>query len=239
MITKAVFILLSTLVALTSVAPAEDLPEGFTSISAGASFQGWKWHKDLEDRWEITDSGVVRLREDQPPRERGADYNLWSEKSYRDFTLMVDWRLTGKPVRMPMNAFTTDGLIKRDQNGEVVKHEIEHAGDSGIYLRGDPRFQVNIWSQPMGSGDINSLHKDASLPVEVRRSLMPSLRADHPAGEWNRFVITMRGDRVTVVLNGETVLDQAQLPGVPEAGPIALQNHGDPIDFRNLWIREF
>jgi hypothetical protein len=64
------------------------------------------------------------------------------------------------------------------------------------------------------------------------------LKADKPIGEWNRFRITMRGDRLTVVLNGKTVIDNAQLPGVPVRGPIALQHHGDPIQFANIYVRE-
>ncbi|NQT92675.1 MAG: DUF1080 domain-containing protein, partial [Lentisphaerae bacterium] len=34
------------------------------------------------------------------------------------------------------------------------------------------------------------------------------------------------------------VIDSAQLPGVPETGPIALQHHGDSIEFANIFIRE-
>ena len=48
----------------------------------------------------------------------------------------------------------------------------------------------------------------------------------------------MKGDRLTVVLNGKTVIEHAQLPGVPAEGPIALQKHGDPIEFGNLMIKE-
>jgi hypothetical protein len=40
------------------------------------------------------------------------------------------------------------------------------------------------------------------------------------------------------VLNGKTVLDNAQLPGVAPRGPIALQSHNDPIQFANLYIKE-
>ena len=210
--------------------------EGFTSLFDGLTFRGWKYHEGLEGRWEIV-SNLINLREEQPPRKRGQDWNLWTEKSYRDFVLIADWRLMRKPIRQPMNAFTEDGLIKRDENNKVVKHEILHSGDSGIYLRGEMRAQVNIWSQPMGSGDINSYHKDAKIPVEIRRACMPKLNADNPPRKWNRFIITMRGDRVTVVLNGQTVIDEAELPGVPESGPIALQNHRDPIQFRNLFLK--
>jgi hypothetical protein len=59
----------------------------------------------------------------------------------------------------------------------------------------------------------------------------------------------MRGDRLTVVLNTQTVITNAQLPGVPGRGPIALQHHGDKkngewasppslVQFRNIAIRE-
>jgi hypothetical protein len=34
------------------------------------------------------------------------------------------------------------------------------------------------------------------------------------------------------------VIENAQLPGVPARGPIALQHHGDPIQFANLYINE-
>jgi hypothetical protein len=50
--------------------------------------------------------------------------------------------------------------------------------------------------------------------------------------------IKMQGDRLTVVLNGKTVLDNARLPGVPADGPIALQHHGAPIEFANIYLRE-
>lgn len=211
-------------------------PEGFAALFDGTSLRGWKWHEGLEGRWEAAE-GVIRLRADQPRRKRGEDDSLWTEQSYRDFILMADWRLTAEPVLQQMNDFTPDGLIKVDADGQRMLHPVQHAGDSGILLRGDAKAQVNIWSQPMGSGDINPIHKDASLPAEIRRAAMPRVRADKPAGQWNRFVITLRGDQVHVVLNDRTVIERAQIPGVAAEGPIGLQNHGDPIEFRNLFIK--
>src|SRR5262249_37325896 len=123
--------------------------------------------------------------------------------------------------------FSPDGLFVRDEKDAVVRKEILDAGDSGIHLRGKVRYQVNIWSQPMGSGDINEVHKDASLPADIRKACLPSKRADKPFGQWNRFLITLHGDQVSVVLNGELVVDKAKLPGIPMSGPLGLQNHGD------------
>jgi hypothetical protein len=166
------------------------------------------------------------------------DRELWSENAYRDFVLVVDWRLPQKPELRALPVFTADGLFARDENGKTLLRPIRDAGDSGVFVRGSSRSQVNIWSQPMGSGDINDYHKDQTLPAEIRKACMPRTRADAPFGEWNRFVITMQGDRITVVLNGETVIDRAELPGVAATGPIALQDHNDLIEFRNILIKE-
>lgn len=112
--------------------------------------------------------------------------------------------------------------------------EIDYPGDSGIYLRGNSKSQVNIWNWPIGSGEVYGYRNDASMPAEVRARVTPRECADRPIGQWNRLIITMKGDRLTVGLNGRTVIEEAQLPGVPAEGRIALQHHGDPIEFATL-----
>ena len=47
----------------------------------------------------------------------------------------------------------------------------------------------------------------------------------------------MKGERLTVMLNWQTVIDEAHLPGVPPRGPIALPHHADPIRFANIFIK--
>ena len=59
-----------------------------------------------------------------------------------------------------------------------------------------------------------------------------------PAHEAALDTQALKGERVTVVLNGQTVIDKALLPGIAPAGPIALQYHGDQIEFANLFIKE-
>jgi hypothetical protein len=210
--------------------------EGLRSLFDGLSFAGWKHPDEFKGHWVAQDGviacdGLVKV-------EKGQTKDLWTEKEYAGLVLVADWRLTAKPAMRLRPTFTPDGLYARDGQGLVVRKEILDAGDSGIHLRGLQRYQVNIWSQPMGSGDINELHKDVSLSAEVRRACLPTKRADQPFGQWNRFVVTLRGDRVTVVLNGETVIDRAKLPGIPRRGAIGLQDHGDPVEFRNLFLKE-
>ena len=89
-----------------------------------------------------------------------------------------------------------------------------------------------------GSGEIWGYRKDKNMTAEVRRAATPILNADNPVGQWNRFEIAAIGDRVTVLVNGKTVIRDAQLPEIPERGPIALQHHGDTIQFANIYIKE-
>jgi hypothetical protein len=210
--------------------------EGWRSLFDGLSFQGWSHPEAFQGHWTARD-GVIAC-DGQVKVAKGQSKDLWSEKTYKDFVLVADWRLPAKAKARSRPTFTADGLYIRDDKGQIIRKEILDAGDSGIHLRGNPRYQVNIWSQPMGSGDINDLHKDASLPEAIRRACLPKQRADAPFGQWNRFVITLHGNRVTVLLNGILMIDQAELPGVPPRGPLGLQNHGDPVEFRNLFIKE-
>lgn len=210
--------------------------EGWRSLFDGVSFEGWRHPETFKGHWTARD-GVIAC-DGKVKAAKGQSKDLWSEKDYTDFVLVTDWRLPAKPSLRPRPTFTPDGLYIRDKDGEIVRKEILDAGDSGIHLRGNQRYQVNIWSQPMGSGDINDLHKDTNLSEAIRRACLPKKHADAPFGQWNRFVITLRGNRVTVFLNGELVIDQAELPGVPPSGPLGLQHHGDRIEFRNLFLKE-
>lgn len=109
-------------------------------------------------------------------------------------------------------------------------------GDSGLYLRGSP--QVQIWDARLygGSGGLYNNQKNPSKPL---------VSADRQVGDWNRFYVRMVGDKVTVRLNGQTVVDNVPLENywnrkqpIFPIGQIELQCHGDPIEWRNIFIRE-
>jgi hypothetical protein len=90
----------------------------------------------------------------------------------------------------------------------------------------------------VGSGEITAFRTNKQLPAEVRAGVTPKEVADAALGKWNRFVITMQDDRVTIDLNGKRIIENAQLPGVPKKGPIGLQHHNEAVEFANLFIRE-
>jgi hypothetical protein len=128
-----------------------------------------------------------------------------------------------------------DGNVVKDENGKDKMVEVEER-DSGIYLRGSSKSQVNIWSWPCGSGEVYGYRTDPSMSADVRAAVTPRLNADAPVGQWNRFRIRMVGEVLNVWLNGKHVIIDATLPGVAKEGPIALQSHGCPIEFTNVMI---
>lgn len=202
---------------------------GFTSLYNGRDFHGWDYKPEHEGHWTSED---WRLAYD------GGASDLWTTAEYGDFEMMVDWRWTGEAVPTERPIIELDGTIAKDAAGKDRMVTVPDAGDSGIYLRGSSKSQVNIWCWPIGSGEVYGYRTDTSMSDEVRAGVTPREVADRPIGEWNRFHITMIGDRLTVVLNGKTVLEGARLPGVAARGKIALQHHGTPLEFANLFVRE-
>jgi HEAT repeat protein len=137
-----------------------------------------------------------------------------------------------------------DNLCTVKQYGDIemyVDWKIQKEGDAGIYLRGTP--QVQIWDTSrvsvgaqVGSGGLYNNQKHPSKPTKV---------ADNAVGEWNTFHITMIGDRVSVDLNGENVVDNVvlenfwdrKLPIFPTE-QLELQAHGNLINYRDVYVRE-
>jgi len=121
---------------------------------------------------------------------------LFTAEDYGDFEQWVDWRMPNRH------------------------------GDTGVYVRGGAKGQVNIWTWDEGSGEL-----------WAQGHAQPLVNADKPVGEWNRFRILMQDDRLSVWLNGQKVIDAFQMQGLPAKGGIALQKHGSPFDFKRIFIR--
>ncbi|QOJ01616.1 MAG: DUF1080 domain-containing protein [Phycisphaeraceae bacterium] len=204
--------------------------EGFEPLYTGVDLAGWKVTPEHAGSWSPRDWVLAY---------DGVAPDLWTERSFTDFELIVDWRLPDKPKRdLDVPVILPDGTHQTGPDGAIVTERIKDHGDSGIYLRGSSKAQVNIWCWPVGSGEVWGYRTDPETPADVGAACTPKVRADRPPGQWNRYRITMKGDRLTVVLNDQLVIDQARLPGVPASGPIALQHHGDAIEFANIMVRE-
>lgn len=183
---------------------------------------------------------LTSLGADAPPNEPPPGFIALFNG--RDLT---NWNDAGKPKG---HWTVKDGILHYDGKGDslptakdygdfelYVDWKIGKDGDSGIYLRGKP--QVQIWDRPdIGSGGLFNNKSNPSNPTSV---------ADKPVGQWNTFHIIIKGDKVTVVLNGVKVVDNVTMESYPKydaplpaTGPILLQHHGNPLEFRNIYLKE-
>ncbi len=235
--------------ALLPAAENNTAPEGFVSLFNGKDLTGWKVPEGDNGHWKVVDGAIDC---DARSESKLGDKSLWSKKSFRNFVLRIDWRLKLEPAfkNAHVPVILPDGSHLKGPDGKEVNIEIDDV-DSGVYLRGSSKSQVNIWMWPVGSGEVYGYRTDKSMPAEVRAAVTPKKRMDNPRGEWNTFEITLKGDRLWVKLNGVEVITNAQLPGIPKEGPIALQHHGSfnaktgrwsgppsLVQFRNIYIKE-
>jgi Domain of Unknown Function (DUF1080) len=235
-------ILAATLLVLQTAA---DGASEFVSIFNGRDLSGWKVPAGDNGHWRVVDGAIDYDAES----EATGDKSLWSDRAFGDFVLRVDWRIKSTPYVNPsVPIIRHDGTHKKDATGREIRIAVPDS-DSGIFLRGSNKAQVNIWGWPIGSGEVYGYRTDQSMPAAVRAGVTPKRNADRDIGAWNTFEITMRGDRLTVVLNGEEVISSAQLPGIAASGPIALQHHGEKkggawasppslVQFRNISVKE-
>jgi hypothetical protein len=231
--------------ALVFGAEANRSADGFVSLFNGRDFTGWKVPEGDNGHWKIVE-GVIDYDAES---ESKSGKDLWTTREFGDFILRVDWRIKEVPYINPNVPYILpDGTHARDIHGKEIRMALPDS-DSGILLRGSARNQVNIWCWPIGSGELYGYRADAKQAPEIRAGATPRTQADKPVGEWNSYEITMRGDRVTVMLNGKTVLENARMPGIAQKGAVGLQHHGGKRDgkwnsppslvqFRNISIKE-
>jgi hypothetical protein len=192
-------------------------PEGFTALFNGKDLTGWQGLVELPERSKLTP-------EQLDAKQKEANDKYLPHWTIKDGALEYDGK--GQSLQ----------TAKDYGNFELwVDWKIGPKGDSGIYLRGNP--QVQIWDRPdIGSGGLYNNKNHPSNPTKI---------ADKPVGEWNTFHIIMHGDKVTVHLNDQLVVDNVPLenywePGkpLPAKGPIELQHHGDKLWFKNIYVKE-
>jgi hypothetical protein len=214
-------------VALSWIAPlcaADNTPpEGFTALFNGKDLSGWK--------------GLAPKSGSPVERAKMTKEQLAAEQKKADERMRAHWKVEDGALVFDGKG---DSLCTAKDYGDFemyVDWKILPKGDSGIYVRGCP--QIQIWDpadNPVGSGGLFNNQKHPSKP---------SVRADKPVGEWNTFYIKMVGDRVTVKLNDTLVVDNVVMENYWErgkpiypTGQIELQNHGNTLWFKNIYLRE-
>jgi hypothetical protein len=198
--------------------------EGFKSMFNGKDLTGWQ--------------GLV-----ENPLARAKMKKVDLERIQAEVNVMVaaNWSVKDGCIWFNGSGNNLCSIKEYSDFEMLIDWKISKAGDSGIYLRGSP--QVQIWDTSrtevgaqVGSGGLYNNQKNPSKPLKV---------ADNPVGEWNTFRIVMIGEKVSVWLNGELVVDNVtmenywdrNIPIFPK-GAIELQAHGTDLAFRDIYVRE-
>ena len=197
---------------------------GFYTMYNGIDLRGWK--------------GLV----DNPVKRRKMSADTLAMKQVKaDSIMQKGWIAQGEELHFTGHGDNLCSAKDYQDFDMYIDWKIEKDGDAGIYLRGSPQVQIwdiartNVGAQ-VGSGGLYNNQINPKNPSKV---------ADNPVGEWNTFRITMRGERVSVYLNGEQVVDNVILENYWDRklpifikDAIELQAHGNHIVYRNIYVKE-
>ena len=177
-----------------------------------------------------------------PKRNPGKPINLFNGKD-------VSGWLCQDPHH-PMGWFVKGGILMNEGKNACniytqqkfndfkleVEFNVDPESNSGVYLRG--RYEIQIldgYTRPL------DVHSQGALYGFI----VPAVKADKPAGEWQTYEITLIANRVTVIMNGTKIIDNGEVPGITGGaldanekgpGPIMLQGDHGKVQFRKVRI---
>ena len=204
-----------------TLTPAETT-EGWSLLFDGVSLDGWRAYDspELPGGWDVVDGMLSRT---------GPGGDLMSDRTFRNFELTLEWRV--------------------EERGNSGIFYLAAQGEENIY-HSAPEMQVlDDERHPDGQSQLTSAGANYGLHPAPRGVV-------HPAGEWNHVRIMVQENRVEHWLNGEKIVEYvirspewaelvaaskfSQWPayGQADEGHIGLQDHGDPVWYRNIKIRE-
>jgi hypothetical protein len=172
--------------------------------------------KDLTG-WRLTDPNAV---------------NGWSAK---------DGLLVNEAVQEEGKPHKNYGNLRTDQEFQdfnlTLEVRVSKDGNSGVYLRGIYEVQVaDTYGRPLDPHNMGAVYS----------RIKPTVAAEKPAGEWQRMDITFVDRHVTMILNGQKIIDNQPIPGctggalwsdVTRPGPIYFQGDHTSIEYRNIVLK--
>jgi hypothetical protein len=191
--------------------------------------------------WQWTGKRAPSLKRENSPRWKeptqlfnGKDLSGWRMS---DPNATAQWKVEGGTLVSPGHG---PELIT-DAKFEDFKLHLEFncaaGSNSGVYLRG--RYELQIENDP-------ELEGPTMRTGGIYGFLAPSPEQPRKPGEWQSFDITLVGRVVTVVQNGQTIIDKQEIPGITGGaldsdeglpGPIYLQgSENGHVAFRNITI---
>lgn len=232
MLTRSILILLALAPFTLLCAEVPEPPSGFSALFNGKDLSGWHGR-----RGDFDPNKLAKMSES----ERSRNLSEWTEEARKHWSAQ-----DGELVNDGQGAFLTTDRDFGDIE-LLIEFKILPKGDSGVYLRGIPQVQIWDFTKEGGKWNLGADKGSGGLwnnsPGAPGKD--PLVLADKPLGEWNKFRIIQVGERVSVWLNDQLVVDHARLENywdhklpLPTKGPIQLQTHGGETRWRNMFIRE-
>ena len=233
------------------------------AISCSLGMLAQEWHPELTYLWEPVPPVVTPGNGTAPPSDAivlfdGSDMNQWEKPDGEP----VGWKLEDGVMTVVKE---TGGIQTKQAFGDIQLHlewrapaEIEgegqERGNSGVYLQG--RYEVQILDCYENTTYVNG------QTGAVYKQHIPLANACRPPGEWQMYDIIFIAPRfkedsslfspatVTVLHNGVLLQNHVSIQGNTEhiglpaykahplKQPIFLQDHSNPVSFRNIWVRE-
>jgi Domain of Unknown Function (DUF1080) len=222
---------------VTAGKTSADPPSDAIILFNGKDVSAWQSKKGKPFNWKVEDSAivVVGFAEDAEysaeEKQKNTVQGIQTKRGFGDCQLHIEWR--------------TPAAIKGDGQGR---------GNSGVLLMGRYELQIldSYNNATYSNGQAGSIYKQH----------MPLVNVSRPAGEWQSYDVifiaprfnddsTLRSAaRMTVFQNGVLIQNNVELwgsmqyIGIPKyekhgaKEPLLLQDHRNPVSFRNIWIRE-
>jgi len=177
---------------------------------------------------------------DPPKGKPGKPVALFNGKDVGGWLGQVPGKELGWSVKegILQNAGSNANNIYTEQKFKDFRLDIEFNVDpksnSGVYLRG--RYEIQIMDQADRPLDVHAIGA-------LYGFVIPPVNAAKPAGQWQKFEITLIANRVTVILNGTKLMENAEAPGITggaldanegEPGPIMIQGDHGRVQFRKI-----
>ena len=209
-------------------------PEGFVALFNGKDLSGWigmNFHK-------VKGKSPAAVKK-MPKAER----EELLKKNWED--VLEHWSVEkGELVNDGHGVYLTTAKDYGDFE-LLLDYKTVALADSGIYLRGVPQVQIWDTTKEGGKWDRKANLGSGGLFNNKGEGKHPLVHADKPFGEWNQLKIIMKGEKVTVYLNGKLVVDNKKMDNyyekenpIYETGPIQLQTHGGEIRFRDIFLKK-
>jgi len=209
--------------------------EGWMLLFNGNDFDGWRQCNGTEmpANWTIEDDAMkVLLGEGKNPGQGSRGDILYHKKKFKDFEFSIDWKAS-----------------KMANSG--IFYYVREVPDKPIYYAA-PEIQV------LDNKDATDNKIDSHLAGSLYDMIAADPSTVNPAGEWNTCLIKVKDGKVTVSMNGTVVVEYTHWTdewdqlvenskfkrfegfqeGIAKEGYIGLQDHGYPVWFRNIKIRE-